>query len=40
MMDGSTRPNPFAVVVTTGAVEALPYVAPPPDEQIVPTPAE
>jgi len=26
--------------VLVGAVEALPYVAPPPDEQIVPTPAE
>jgi|GEM_PF-3551659 len=26
--------------VMVGAVEALPYVAPPPDEQIVPTPAE
>lgn len=26
--------------VLVGAVEALPYFAPPPDEQIVPTPAE
>lgn len=40
MIDRSTRPNAFAFVVTAGAVEALPYVAPRPDEQIVPTPAE
>lgn len=40
MIDRSTLPNAFAFVVAAGAVEALPHAAPPPDEQIVPTPAE
>jgi len=40
MIDRSMLPNTFAFVVTAGAVESLPYVAPPPDVLIIPTTEE